>query len=202
MNPSQNTLTQLALVAKTKYGYREGILYAGWSAGGVPVLTTSSDNLAGMAIKSLDAIRASGIQLQTVNVSSLIAFDFNYVGTLYDFADTSSISLTEDVIDIGLVDTKGQQTALRFGELQLLSALSNSVLKWQYVPVAGTSALVVKAVNSYSLVVLGKRGKVEGDILIIFKPILAERGNEIEKKEILRFYGKRNVIRIFKNHEG
>jgi hypothetical protein len=29
-----------------------------------------------------------------------------------------------------------------------------------------------------------------------------ERGNDIEKKEILRFYGKRNVNRILKNHEG
>jgi addiction module HigA family antidote len=29
-----------------------------------------------------------------------------------------------------------------------------------------------------------------------------ERGNDIEKKEILRFYGKRNVNKILKNHEG
>lgn len=187
MSPSQiSKIASLALVAKFKSGYKEGNLYAGWSAGGVPILATSEDALADAALRALDALKASGIQLQMISITSLAVADFNFVGPIFDFSDASSISLTEDVMEIGLVDSLGQQTTLKFGEMQLLNAITSGVMRWQFVPSASISELVVKSVFSYSLLVPGKRGKVERDTLIIFRPILQERGNEIEFAGFLR----------------
>lgn len=181
-----NRISQLALAAKYKSGYKEGLLFAGWSAGGIPLLTTSIDNLAPRAQKTIDVIEASGIQMQTLKISGLAAFDFNFVGPIFDFSDTSTISLKEDVLDIGLVDSSGSQVVLKFGELQLLSAISKGVIEWQYISDVAISALVVKAVKSYSLIIQGKSSKNDRDTLIIFKPVLSENGNSIEFSSFVR----------------
>lgn len=182
MTPGQNQISLLALVAK----YRSGTLYAGWTAGGLPGMTPSEDGLAAPAKKALEAIKVSGVQLQTINLSNLSAFDFNYVGPIFDFSDISPSALTEDVMEIGLVDTVGAQTSLKFGEIQLLTAIANGILKWQFIPNYSVGEVAVKSAHNYSLLIPGRRGKVERDSLLIFKPQLPARGNEIEFTGFLR----------------
>jgi hypothetical protein len=185
MSPS-NKISQLALVAKYSKGYSEGMMYAGWTAGGVPALGNSTDDLTEQARRSLTATKALEIQLKSGAISNLATFDFNFIGPIFDFSDVSSISLTEDVIEIGLVDVAGQQTTLKYGELQLLSAIANGVLVWQFIPSSGVGDMVVRSSHNYSLVLKGKPGKVESDTLVIFKPILPDRGNKIEFTSFVR----------------
>lgn len=176
MASSRSVIEELALVAKV--GLRP--LYAGWSADGLPMLTTSTDDLSSRAQGDLETFNKSTSAIPKIALrgSRLDVVVVSVAGPVQDIKDSSPRNLAQDTIKINVTDAQGKTNELTLGELEALKMIADNLIVFQRLGTIFDNADRQEAVeiHSYFLPASGNRT----DLLMLFKATNDNVGNLVD----------------------
>ncbi len=180
---TNDVIEELSLVAKV--GSRP--LYAGWTSRGLPILTSSDNDLSESAREDLRTFKKSGLVIPKLSLrgSHLDVAVATIAGSVQDIKDTSRKNLAQDTIKVTVTDSSGSSYDITLGELEILKMIADCVITFQRLGTIFDTVDRQEAVEIYSLFLQGTQGNGDTiedrpDLLLLLKPTNDNLGNIID----------------------
>lgn len=159
-------------------------VFIGWTAQGIPAITTTENELSQVAQKSYFENRKSKQQLDLLQYSNIIPVDYLKTGQPIDYQDTPQHK-AEDLLSYSVLDSNGDQKSLTIGELNMLEGISNGVSIWQDLGKLDRDEIAATAKQMYTLFVEEEKQSGEA-YAFMFQPPIEGQSNEVSFKSFIR----------------
>ncbi len=159
-------------------------MFVGWSAEGLPVVTSSEDDLLPDPRENYSIFKNSGLSSRRIDTPELVAAEYVYTGPVHNFID-DEFEKAEDLIAITIKDESGTEQTIKVGELAILKAIAESDKPWQE---TDNSSLLdmAKDTKLWYTLLLPHPSKKDTTIALIFKPITKDQSNAIKYQNFIR----------------